>query len=293
MTVSATPVRELLAPGLLAGRSAFITGGGSGINLAIAHALASVGADVAICGRSQEKLDSAAAQLEEHGVRVLTAATDVRDYEGVVRAVGAAVETFGRLDTVIAGAAGNFFAPAEEISPNGFRAVVEIDLLGSFNTARAAFEHLQTTRGNVLFISAGQSYLPFANQSHVGAAKAGVDNLMANLALEWGRYGIRSNSLVPGPIRDTEGMRRLTEPVGSAVWTEAVPLGRFGDAQEVAAMAAVLCSPLASYVTGARIVVDGGLGLSGLGAVSRALAEAGVARHGGASKGTGETHRAN
>lgn len=256
---------------LLAGHAVFITGGGSGINLAIAHGLASVGADIAICGRSQDKLDAAAAQLREHGVRVVTVAADVRDSDAMNRAVNAAAEDFGRLDTVVAGAAGNFFAPAEAISPNGFRTIVDIDLFGSFNTAHAAFEHLKAARGSILFVSAGQAYLPFANQCHVGAAKAGVDNLMANLAFEWGRFGIRSNSLVPGPIRGTEGMRRLTEPVGAEIWTQAVPLGRFGEAREVAGMAVVLSSPLASYVTGARVVVDGGLGLFGLGAISNAI----------------------
>lgn len=120
--------------------------------------------------------------------------------------------------------------------------------------------------------SAGQSNLPFANQSHVGAAKSGVDNSIANLALEWGRCGIRSNSVVPGAIRDTEGMRRLAEPVGADICNPAVALGRFGHAEEVAAMAVVLSSPLASYATGARVVVDGGL--SGPRAISHALAVA-------------------
>lgn len=264
---------DLVSPNLLSGNAAFVTGGGSGINLAIAGALASVGADVAICGRSQDRLDAAAAELRRHGGRVMAVAADVRDTDALDRAIGAAAESFGHLDTVIAGAAGNFFAPAEAISANGFRTVIEIDLLGSFNAARAAFEHLRNSRGSILFVSAGQAYLPFADQSHVGAAKAGVDNLMANLAFEWGRFGIRSNSIVPGPIEGTEGMRRLTGPTGPDVWTDSVPLGRFGGVHEVAAMATVLSSPLASYVTGARVVVDGGLGLSGLGAVSRAVAD--------------------
>lgn len=264
-------LNELVSPTLLAGTSAFVTGGGSGINLAIAHALASVGADVAICGRSAEKLEAAAGELRAHGTDTLAVAADVRRPEDLKAAVDTAAERFGRLDTMVCGAAGNFFAPAEALSPNGFRTVVDIDLLGSFHAASAAFEHLRASRGSVLFISAGQAYLPFANQCHVGAAKAGVDNLMANLAFEWGRFGIRSNSLVPGPIAGTEGMQRLSEPAGAGVWTEAVPLGRFGAPHEVAAMAVVLSSPLAAYVTGARVVVDGGLGLSGLGAISRAV----------------------
>lgn len=266
-----TDLRQLLSLTLLAGTAAFVTGGGSGINLAIAHGLASVGADVAICGRSADKLATAAAELRTYGTDVFTATADVRRPDELTAAVDGAAQRFGRLDTMVCGAAGNFFAPAEALSPNGFRTVVDIDLLGSFHAASAAFEHLRACRGSLLFISAGQAYLPFANQCHVGAAKAGVDNLMANLAFEWGRFGIRSNSLVPGPIAGTEGMQRLSDPMGDDVWAEAVPLGRLGELPEVAAMAVVLSSPLASYVTGARVVVDGGLGLSGLGAISRAV----------------------
>ncbi|BBY81643.1 hypothetical protein MPUL_28010 [Mycolicibacterium pulveris] len=140
MTGPTSALSGLLSPGLPAGTAAFVTGGGSGINLAIAHGLASVGADVAICGRSQEKLDAAASQLRDHGVRVAPVAADVRDDKSLAQAIDTAAETFGRLDTVVAGAAGNFFASAETISANGFRTVVDIDLLGSFNTARAAFD---------------------------------------------------------------------------------------------------------------------------------------------------------
>lgn len=273
--MSRLPLNKLLSPTLLAGKAVFITGGGSGINLAIAHGFASVGAGVAICGRTPEKLQHAADELRRaHSGPVVITPADVRDYDAMQSAVNAAAEEFGRLDTVVAGAAGNFFSAAEAISSKGFRTVVEIDLLGSFHTARAAFDHLKLSQGSILFVSAGQAYLPFSHQSHVGAAKAGIENLMTNLALEWGHYGIRSNSVVPGPIDDTEGMRRLTEPVGITTWTNAVPLGRFGRADEIAAMAVVLSSPLASYVTGARVVVDGGLGLSGLGGISRAVAKA-------------------
>lgn len=273
--MSGPALADFLSPTLLAGKAVFITGGGSGINRAVAHGFASVGADVAICGRTPEKLESAADELRrQHAVRVVATPADVRDYDAVQAAVETAVEELGRLDTVVAGAAGNFFSAAEAISSNGFRTVVEIDLLGSFHTARAAFDHLRVSRGSILFVSAGQAYLPFSHQSHVGAAKAGIENLMTNLALEWGHYGIRSNSIVPGPIEDTEGMRRLTAPVGVETWIDAVALGRFGRAEEIAAMAVVLSSPLASYVTGARIVVDGGLGLSGLGGISRAVAKA-------------------
>ncbi|MFC9355179.1 SDR family oxidoreductase [Rhodococcus sp. NPDC057014] len=265
---------DLLPPELLRGHTAFVTGGGSGINLGIARAFARTGANVAICGRSELKLQAAAEELTRLGARVSYSQADVRDPDAVNAALQRTADELAPVSIVVAGAAGNFFAPAETLSPKGFRTVIEIDLLGSFHTAHAAFEQLRETRGSLLFISAGQAYLPFALQAHVGAAKAGVENLMRNLALEWGRFGIRANSLVPGPIEGTEGMKRLAGPVGEQVWTEAIPLGRFGSVDEMAAMAAVLSSPLASFVTGAQIVVDGGLGLSGLGSLSLAVAEA-------------------
>jgi len=263
-----------LSPDLMAGRGVFVTGGGSGINLGIAKAFASVGASVSLCGRTAQTLEAAAENLRGLGARVHTHVADVRDLTAVEQAMAAAVADIGRIDTVIAGAAGNFLAPAESLSSNGFRTVVEIDLVGSFHAARAGFGQLSRNRGSLLFVSAGQAYLPFEMQAHVGAAKAGVDSLMRTLALEWGRHGIRVNSIVPGPIQDTEGMRRLAELVGSETWTSMSPLGRFGTVDEVGAMAVVLASPLAGYVTGARVDVDGGISLSGSGTFNRAIREA-------------------
>ena len=157
------------------------------------------------------------------------------------------------------------------MNSKGFRTVVEIDLLGSFNAAHAAFGQLKSTRGSIIFISAGQAMMPFVGQSHGGAAKAGIDNLMASLALEWGRFGIRSNSLVPGAIAGTEGMKRLGEAAGEDTWTSMIPLGRYGEAAEIGAMAVTLSLPLASYVTGTRLVADGGLALSGSGLFNRMI----------------------
>ncbi|SOD74615.1 NAD(P)-dependent dehydrogenase (short-subunit alcohol dehydrogenase family) [Jatrophihabitans sp. GAS493] len=256
-------VTKFLPLDLFAGRVVFVTGGGSGINLGIASAFAALGADVAICGRSADRLAGAAEQLNGFGHRVLTQVADVRDAEQLAAALDASERSAGPADVVVCGAAGNFVAAAENLSPNGFRTVVDIDLLGSFNTSRAAFDQLRRTRGALLFVSAAQAYLPFAYQAHVGAAKAGVDSLMRNLALEWGRYGIRSNSIVPGPTAGTEGMRRLGDVAGEETWTSMVPLGRYAELEEIAAMAVVLCSPLAAYVTGAQVIVDGGQGLSG------------------------------
>jgi NAD(P)-dependent dehydrogenase (short-subunit alcohol dehydrogenase family) len=261
-----------LARDLLKSRVAFITGGGSGVNLGIARTFAELGADIAICGRSDTKLAAAGDELRSIGVKVSTSVADVRDAGALAIALEQSESRLGPADVIVCGAGGNFAAPAEKISPNGFRTIVDIDLIGSFNTARAAFDQLRRTRGCLLFISAAQAYLPFAYQAHVGAAKAGVDNLMRNLALEWARYGIRCNSLSPGPVADTEGMRRLEAVAGAETWLRMIPLGRYASASEIGAMAAVLASPLASYVTGAHVTVDGGQGLVGSAAFNEAVA---------------------
>lgn len=256
-------ITDYFAPGILKGQTAFITGGGSGINLGIGEALAALGANVAICGRTQERLDAAREKLESKGARVFTAVADVRDYAAVEHALQGCRDALGPVNFLVCGAAGNFTAPAEALSSNGFRAVIEIDLLGAFHAARAAFAQLKETRGSILFVSAGQAYVPFAYQAHVGAAKAGIDNMMTNLALEWGRYGIRANSVVPGPIGETEGAKRLGADVGEEFWRAIVPLGRMGAVSDIGAMAAFLATPLAAYISGARIAVDGGQNLTG------------------------------
>ena len=265
---------DCLAPGLLRGKTVFVTGGGSGINLAIARAFARAGAGVAICGRTAEKLQAARAELEALGARVSTAVADVRDEDAMAAALEQAGRELAPVDAVVCGAAGNFLAPAEKMNAKGFRTVVDIDLVGSFNAAHAAFEQLRQTRGSLLFVSAGQAHYPFRFQAHVGAAKAGVDNLMRNLALEWAPYGIRSNAIVPGPIADTEGMKRLAGGDGYDAWIRSVPLRRFGDGDEIGALAVVLASPLGAYVTGASLSVDGGLGLVGSALVDDVFAAA-------------------
>ena len=265
---------DIFNPQVLRGQVAFITGGGSGINLAIGKALARLGASVGICGRTAERLAEGRAELEAAGARVFTAIADVRDDAAVAAAVAGCGEALGPVSFVVCGAAGNFVAPAEAMSPKGFRTVVEIDLLGAFHTAHACFGQLRETRGSLLFVSGGQSFVPFAYQAHVGAAKAGIDNLMANLALEWGRYGIRANSIVPGPIAGTEGMNRMGGENAEAIWQEMTPLGRMGQLEEVANVAAFLATPLASYISGARIAVDGGQNLTGSHVFNRALGEA-------------------
>ena len=254
---------QYFAKDLFKGKTVFVTGGGSGINLGVAKNFAALGANVAICGRTQEKLDAAAAELRSFGTEVCVANADVRDSAALEAAFEKSRVEVGAMDVLVCGAAGNFLAPAEKLSPNGFKAVVDIDLLGSFNATHSAFEQLKETKGSILYISAGMAYMPHAFQVHVGAAKAGIDMMMKNIALEWGRFGIRANSIVPGPIEGTEGLKRLSDPAEKARLISAVPLRRTGTVDDIGQVAAFLASPLASYMTGCVVVCDGGQNLPG------------------------------
>src|SRR5262247_2636241 len=216
-------VNQYFAKDLYRDKTVFVTGGGSGINLGVAKNFAALGANIAICGRTQEKLDVAAVELRALGAKVCAVAADVRDIAALDTAFARSRAELGSMDVLICGAAGNFLAPAEKLSANGFKTVIDIDLLGSFNASRAAFEQLKETKGTIIFISAGMAYMPHAFQAHVGAAKAGIDMLMKNLALEWGPYGIRANSIVPGPIEGTEGMKRLSDPATKQAIIKGVP----------------------------------------------------------------------
>jgi peroxisomal 2,4-dienoyl-CoA reductase len=264
--------------GILKGRVAFVTGGGTGITGGVARALAEAGANVALVSRSIEHLDPAAKAINDareviggnptvrEGAdsdgaasgEAFAVAADVRKPEEVEKAIAATVERFGKVDIVVNGAAGNFLCAPEELSPNGFGTVVDIDLKGTFNVCRAAFAELKKNRGQILNISATLHYLGTPMQLHVSAAKAGVDALTKNLAVEWGRYGIRVNAIAPGPIGDTEGMKRLVpEPIKEKL-RKRIPLGRFGLIEDIESAAVFLCSDAASYINGAVLVVDGG-----------------------------------
>ena len=244
----------------LAGHVALVTGGGTGICRGIAAAYARLGADVCIVSRKQDVLDHTARELSAAtGREVLGVAADVRDPDAIARAIAATRRPVRQARHVVNGAAGNFLAPAAALSPNGFRTVIDIDLNGTFNTSRAAFEALQKAGDAlILNISATLHYHGTPLQIHASAAKAGVDAVTRNLAVEWGRFGIRVCGIAPGPIEETEGMKRLAPGEISAKMTAAIPAGRFGAIDEIAAAAVYLRSAAAAYVTGHVLVVDGG-----------------------------------
>ena len=251
----------LFAPTLLHRKVALVTGGGTGICRGIALAFAKHGCDVAIASRTLEHLEPTRDELRALGVRAVAKAADVRDPAAVNDAVSAVVSELGRLDILINGAAGNFICLAENLSPNGFGTVVDIDLKGTFNVSRAALPHLKAQGGSVINISATLPYLGTMGQAHASAAKAGVDSLTRTLAVEWGPYGIRVNGIAPGPIEGTEGVRRLTNQKSREGALRHCPLGRLGTVDDIANASLYLASDAASYVNGVTLVVDGGLWL--------------------------------
>lgn len=245
----------------LRNKSILVTGGGSGLGLAMAKRFGELGARVAICGRTEEKLRHAANEIAATGARVLTHVVDVRDYEGVGRMIQQIVREFGTLDGLVNNAAGNFLAASEDLSSNAFKSVVDIVLTGSFNCTQHFGKYLiaQKRPGVVLSIVTTYTETGSAFVLPSACAKAGVYAMTTSLATEWGPYGIRLNAIAPG-LFPTEGAwsRLMPDPSLIEKYRAKVPLGRFGKHEELANLAAFLMSDLSSYITGACVTIDGG-----------------------------------
>ena len=238
----------------------FIAGGTSGINLGIAKGMAAVGAKVAVLGRNAEKAAAAAQDITDsiggHAAIALTA--DVHDPEQVEAALVSCVEQFGKIDCLISGAAGNFPAPAVGISPKGFKTVVDIDLIGTYNVFHLGFKHVNKD-ASMIAITAPQAVQVMPFQVHVCAAKAGINMMIKCLAVEWGAAGVTVNGISPGPINGTEGAERLAPtPEAKAHMAHKIASKRFGETKDIADAAIYLASDLGRYVNGTIFTVDGG-----------------------------------
>lgn len=240
------------------GRHVFVFGGTTGINFGIAKAFLLAGGRVSVASRKQENVDNAIRALTALGGEAFGVTADVRDFEAVGKAFQQARDRFGPINVLISGAAGNFLASINALSPNGFKVVVDIDLNGTFHVLRQAFEHLVKPGATVINITAPQGLIPIRQQGHVGAAKAGIDHLTRIAALEWGEFGVRVNAISPGPIDGTEGMKRLSPEGGGDEVARMVPLGRLGSAEDIGHLAMFLASDAASFISGAIIPCDGG-----------------------------------
>jgi peroxisomal 2,4-dienoyl-CoA reductase len=250
---------------LFLGKVALITGGATGIGRGIAEALARHGADLAIVSRNQANLTAAAEQIAAStGRRCLGLVADVRQNDRVESAVSQAVRELGGLDIVVNNAAGNFLCPSANLSPNGFGAVIDIDAKGTWNVSRAAYHaRLKEKGGQILNISATLHYGGTPSQLHVAAAKAAVDALTRTLAVEWGPQGIRVNAIAPGPIGDTEGVRRLLPGDAADTVRGLIPTRRLGAIDDIANLALYILSDAGTNLNGAIVVCDGGYSLAG------------------------------
>jgi len=267
------PILDVFRPGLLDGQVALITGGGSGIGRGIADTLAALGAHVVLASRKQERVDAAAAEIRAAGGKASGIAVDVREQERVQDVMSRIAGEHGRLDVLVNNAAGNFYAPSESLSANAWKSVIEIDLYGTFFCSQAALPVMRSSGGgSIVNISMTLHYRGWPLMAHATAAKAGIDALTRTLALEWAKDRVRVNAIAPGPI-PTEGVRKAFTPPPNAEGIvdvfameramesyakKAIPMGRWGSPADIGGMVAFLCSPAASWITGAIMVVDGG-----------------------------------
>ena len=244
-----------------------ITGGGSGLGLSMAKKFAELGADIAICGRTEKKLEKATEELKEFGTDVRWYSVDVRDYDAIGEMFDSIINDFGKLTGLVNNAAGNFLSASEDLTPGGFKAIVDIVLHGSFNCTHHFGNYLikKKQKGNILNIVT--TYAEDAGSAFVlpsACSKAGVLAMTRSLAYEWGTYGIRVNAIAPGPF-PTEGAWTRLFPTKKfeKKYLEKIPAGRYGDHEELANLAAFMMSDMADYMTGECVTIDGGEKLSG------------------------------
>ena len=255
--------------GLLSGKVVIVTGGGTGLGRSMAKRLGELGAHLVLTSRSREHLDEAAATMRQDGISVEAIQCDVRDYVAVEAMVARTVERFGRVDALINNAAGNFLCKTEELTPNGFATVIGIVLQGTFNCSHAVGKQLiaQGQGGSLLNIVATYAWTGQAYVVPSASAKAGVLAMTQSLAVEWGKYGIRSNAIAPGPFPTDGAWKRLVPPgledVIPGMTVKRIPAGRYGNHDELANLAAYLLADESAYITGDCIVIDGGEWLMG------------------------------
>ena len=251
----------MFAPTTLKDRVAIVTGGGTGIGLAVAKRLGELGARIVIGSRNSANLESGSIELLHAGLDPLTVQVDVRKPDQVDELVERTVKHFGRIDILVNNAAGNFICRAEDLSPNGWNAVVGIVLNGTFYCSRAVGRHMieRGAGGSIVSILANYVWTGSAGTIHSAAAKAGVMSMTQTLAVEWARHTIRVNAVAPGPVESPGAARQLwNTPDAVQKITDMVPLRRWGKPEEVADAVAFLVSDHAGYITGEVLTVDGG-----------------------------------
>ncbi|XP_020576687.1 peroxisomal 2,4-dienoyl-CoA reductase [Phalaenopsis equestris] len=264
-------MESVFKPDILNGKTALITGGGSGICFEISTQFGKHGAAIAIMGRRRHVLDAAVDALRSQGIRAIGIEGDVRKQEDAVRVIEGTVKHFGRLDILVNGAAGNFLASPEDLSPNGFRTVLDIDSVGTYTMCHEALKYLKkgglgkdpSSGGLILNISATLHYRAAWYQIHVSAAKAAVDSITRSLALEWGSdFDIRVNGIAPGLIEGTLGQQKLLPKEITETRKGLMPSVRLGEKWDIAMAALYLVSDAGKFVNGTTLIVDGGHWLS-------------------------------
>ncbi|MBA3639835.1 MAG: SDR family oxidoreductase [Acidobacteriota bacterium] len=251
----------MFLPNLLKGQVAIVTGGGTGLGLAIAKRLGELGARIVIGSRNSENIEKGSAELRHAGLDPLAVQVDVRNPEQVDEMIQRTIRHFGRIDILVNNAAGNFVVKAEELSPNGWNAVIGIVLNGSFYCSRAVGQHMIARGGGGAIVSILANYVwtGSAGTVHSAAAKAGVMSMTQTLAVEWARHQIRVNAVAPGPIVSPGAAKQLWRtPEDVQRITDMVPLKRWGKPEEIADAVAYLVAPGAGFITGEILTVDGG-----------------------------------